>query len=193
MRQYYNPSDDEIKIIDNVVRQLKSIAKHKFGMKDPCVDFAYENGLQYSRIHENKELAVVLSSFNAENVRIRVMIQNGVFAYYKHEGMKFFVTKPNRMTKNADVKIKHGKWTTEFDNVQGDRKKKSKENSSDGLYERPNFYNPPVKQQKESSQELYDTKYERYLRRKEYCQQYREMFGTESTEVTDEYYFFGDF
>ena len=198
MRRYYSPSNNEIKIIDNVEKQLKSIAKNTFGMKDPFIDFAYQDGLQYSRIHENKDIAAVLRSLQAEDIHIRVMVQNGVVVYYKYKGEKIYVAKHKDIVKAADIKIRHGKWVTEFDDIQQERpkrkKKKRSKDSLDSLYERPNYYRQPVQQQEsQPTENFYDTKYERYLRRKEYCQQYREMFGTESTEVTDEYYFFGDF
>lgn len=198
MIRYYSPSNDEIKIIENVEKQLKSIVKNKFDMKDPFIDFAYQDGLQYSRIHENKEIAAVLRSLQAEDIHIRVMVQNGVVVYYKYKGEKIYVAKHKDIVKAANTKIRHGKWVTEFDDVQQERprrkKKRRSEDSYDSLYERPNYYREPVQQQEsQSSEDFYNTKYERYLMRKEYCQQYREMFGTESTEVTDEYYFFGDF
>lgn len=197
MTRYYVPSNDEVKVIDRIVEQMKKIATEKFYLDNPFIDFPYKDGLQYAKLHENKEIAMVLRSLKSSDVHVRVMVQNGLLLYYKYNGEKTYVAKLKDVAKSSNVKIKNGRWKEEFEKEftkkqKHKRKEDYEDNTFDGFHDRPTFYNKP-QQEPLQEQDFLDTKFGRYLMRKEYCQQYREMFGTESTEVTDEYYFFGDF
>lgn len=197
MTRYYVPSKDEVKAIDQICKQMQKIATERFLLDDPFIDFPYEDGLHYQKMHEQKEFAMVLRSINSEDIHVRVMVQNGLLLYYKYKGEKTYVSKLKDVAKNANVTIRKGHWKQYKNNfvpIEVDEKVDNiEDNTFDGYTERPTFYNPVEKKKEQiSPEDEWADKYQRYLLRKEYCQQYREMFGTESTEVNEEFYFFGD-
>ena len=196
MTQYYVPSKDEVKVIDKIIEQMKKIATERFLLDNPFIDFPYEDGLHFQKLHENKEFAMILRSITSDDIHIRVMVQNGILLYYKYKGEKTYISKLKDVAKNSNVTIRKGHWEKYKNNfVPVEVKKEIEDNTFDGFTERPTFYNPVEEKEEQeqlSYQDAWADKYQRYLMRKQYCQQFREMFGTESTEVNEEFYFFGD-
>lgn len=195
MQQYYDPSKDEKKIILEIEERLVIIAKEKFKMKNPYVRFNYNNGLHFERMHQDKEISVSLIDYE-ENVLIRVLISNGLLIYYKYNGEKFYVAKLKEIAKNKNRIIKKGRWIDpDFERlvkISKNKHKKKEEKEEEFVYEQPSFAiseNKPKKVE-ENDNSFLDENFEDWMKRKAYCQQYREMFGEESILYTDEYYFF---
>lgn len=190
MQQHYDPSNDEIKVMKNIEKELLNIAKKRFQMKDPCVKFNYNDGLHYERMQQNKDISVTI--YNEEKtINMRVMINFGLLIYYQIRGKdKVYVTKLKDIVKYKNTNIKKGHWVSSGF-IYCDCEPCDKLDKELGEYVPKEFEKIPDPKYNHKEEKVQDDEEDRYmdfLMRQMYCEEFRETYGTDSIEVTDEFY-----
>lgn len=205
--RYYEPSADEVRMLEGITKQIEEIAIKDFQISNPKVEFSYDDGLEYSRAAEGKELATYISG-SGKAFRVRVMAQDGQVIYYKYDKKKTYVSSPTSTDKGKKKKIERGEWNPGIQLIKEDMRDDGvcadlEKNFPFGVRENPAKYLLPKREfpfdndedddedrcppkAKKTPVPLYDRdrEYEDWLAYVAYCEEYREMYGTDPDDFT---------
>lgn len=192
-KRYYKPSKEEVKLGIKILEQLIQICERdaSINIKDACINFSCKEGSYYEYLREGKELTANVKNFKNQKADIQILVEKGLLIYYKFNNKTTYVAKLKEIANSKNIKA--GKYVEEYVETEYEQKRKLEKNTPNSWDESKKDKTPKIEYnnipKKENPQPL-DDGYDEWMdwyERHEYCEQYRQMFGTESTEVTDEY------
>lgn len=188
-KRYYKPSNDEVKLELQIIDKLKDICEKDkdINIEFANIRFAGKDYSYYEKLREGKEVVAIINNSKNKKATITILVEKGLLVYYKINKKATYVAKLKEIA-NASFNIKAGEYVLETTKeVDDEPEGRAPINWDERIGCTPDEENNNIQDTEESCYDEND-KFWDWYERHEYCKQYREMFGTDSTEVSEEYF-----